>query len=160
MDDTPFGAAALLGQVDVHSKAVFSYAMTLMDEIRGWEDEERWVGSKIATCMWIYTKEAWTKGQRLGSEQEEHLKKRMLSIMICTNWVCAGVFVDHEWVSERTISQHEEEILCSELNYKIKVPCVVQWSLFWLSARAELKNSLGREQKIKKYHEVVDRAIT
>ena len=79
----------------------------------------------------------------------------MLSIMICTNWVCAGVFVDDEWVSEKTIVQHEQEILGVELNYKIKVPCVVQWSLLWFSAPTELNNSLGREQKIKKYHEVV-----
>ena len=146
MDDSPFGADALLRQVYVHSKAVFSYAMTLMDKIREWEDEERWV--------------AWTKGQRLGAEQEEYLKKRMLSIMICTNRVCAGVFVDHGWVSERTIIQHEEEILGLELNCKINVPCVVQWSLLWFSAPTELNNILGREQKIKKYHEVVDRAIT
>ena len=48
----------------------------------------------------------------------------MLSIMICTNWVCAGAFVDHERVSERTIIQHEEEILGLELNNKINVPCV------------------------------------
>ena len=48
-------------------------------------------------------------------EQVEHLKKRMLSIMICTNWVCAGAFVDHDWVSERTIIQYEEEILGLEL---------------------------------------------
>ena len=111
MDDSPFGADALLRQVNVHSKAVFSYAMTLMDKIRGWEDEERWVEPQFATCMWIYIKEAWTKGQRLGPEQEEYLKKRMLSIMICTNRVCAGVLVDHGWVSERTIIQHEKEIL-------------------------------------------------
>ena len=45
------------------------------------------------------------KRTKLGPEQEEYLKKRMLSIMICTNWVCAGVLVKHEWV------QHEEEIL-------------------------------------------------
>ena len=54
-----------------------------------------------AACLWNFTKEAWTKGQKLGPEQEEYLKKRMLSSMICTNWVCAGVFVDHEWVSEK-----------------------------------------------------------
>ena len=62
-------------------------------------------------------------------------------------------------VSERTIAQHEEEILGLELNYKINVPCVVQWSLLWFSAPMELNNSLGREQKIKKYHEVVDKRM-
>ena len=37
-------------------KAVFSYAMTVMDKFCGWEDDEKWVGSKIAARMWIYTK--------------------------------------------------------------------------------------------------------
>ena len=83
--------------------------MTLRNKIRGWEDVERWVGSKFAACVWIFTKEAWTKGQILGPEQEEYLNKRMLSIMICTNWVCVGAFVDHGWVSERTLIQHEEK---------------------------------------------------
>ena len=48
--------------------------------------------------MWIYTKEALTKGQIPNPAMEAYLKKRMLSIMLCTNWVCAGTFVDHEWV--------------------------------------------------------------
>ena len=65
MDDRPFGADSINSQVNVQSKAVFSYAMTLTDEIRGWEDEESWVGSKFAACMWIYTKEALTGGQTL-----------------------------------------------------------------------------------------------
>ena len=48
--------------------------------------------SKFAACMWIYTKEALTGGQILDREQEEYLKKRMISIMLCRNWVCAGTF--------------------------------------------------------------------
>ena len=60
--------------------------------------------------MWIYTKEALTGGQMLDTEQEEYLRKHMMSIMQSTNWVCAGAFVDHEWVSSRTIIQQEEEI--------------------------------------------------
>ena len=60
MDDRPFGADAMFRQVDVQSKAVFSYAMTLMDKINGWEDEEKRVGSKFAACMWIYTNEGLT----------------------------------------------------------------------------------------------------
>ena len=39
------------------------------------------------------------------------LRKRIMSIMLCTNWVCAGTFVDHEWVSSRTIFQQEEDFL-------------------------------------------------
>ena len=34
---------------------------------------------------------------------EEHVKKRMLSIMICTNWVCTDLFVNHEWVLEKHV---------------------------------------------------------
>ena len=45
----------------------------------------------------------------------------------CKNWVCLGAFVDRERVSERTVIQHEEEILGLVLNHKINVRCVVQW---------------------------------
>ena len=133
-------------QVNVRSKAVFSNAMALMDKIRGWEDEESWVGSKFAACMWIYTKEALTGGQILDLEQEEYLKKRMMSIMLCTNWVCAGT---HEWVSSRTIIQQEKEILSMALRSKIEVPCVVQWGLLWFSAPTDLNRILGSNLKSK-----------
>ena len=85
VDDRPFGVDSINRQVNVQSKAVFSYAMTLMDKIRGCADEKSWVGSKFAACMWIYTKEALTGGQILDREQEEYLKKRIMSIMLCTN---------------------------------------------------------------------------
>ena len=32
-----------------------------------------------------------------------YLKRRMLSIMLCVNWVCEGAFDDDEWVSERQL---------------------------------------------------------
>ena len=60
------------------------------------EDEESWVGSTFAACMWICTKEALTGGQIFDREQEEYLMKRIITIMFCTNWVGAGTFVDHE----------------------------------------------------------------
>ena len=82
VDDRPFGAESINRQVNVQSKAVFSYAMTLMDEIRGREDEESWVGSKFAVFMWIYTKEALTGGQILDREQEEYLRRRIMSIKV------------------------------------------------------------------------------
>ena len=43
--------------------------------------------------------------------------------------------------------------------FKNKAPCVVQWSLLWFSAPTNLNRILGRDLKIKKYHEVVNRAI-
>ena len=133
--------------------------MTLMDKIRGWEDEEKRVGSKFATCMWNYTKKALTTKQIPNPAMEEYWKKRMLSIMLCTNWVCTGTFVDHECVSESSISQHEEEFLCMQLDYRDDVPCVVQWRLLWFSAPTRLNKILGLELKVKRYHEVVNIAI-
>ena len=118
------------------------------------------MGSKFATCTWIYTKEALTKGQKPNPAKEEYLKKRMLSIMLCANWVCAGTFVDHEWMSEGTNSQHVEEVLSMELDYEIGIPCVVQRSMLWFSAPTRLNCALGRQdRKFVKYHEVVNMAF-
>ena len=150
---------ALFRHVNVQSKTVFSYALTLMDKMRGWEDEEKRVGSKFATCMWIYTKKALTKEQIPNPAMKEYLKKQKLPIMLCTNWVCAGTFIDHEWVSESTISEYEEENLGMQVDYGLDVPCVVQWSLLWLSEPTRLNQILGLELKIKMYHEVVNISI-
>ena len=45
------------------------------------------------------------------------------------------------------------------LDFKIDVPCVVQWSLLWFSAPTDLHRILGTELKIQKNHEVVNGAI-
>ena len=72
-----------------------------------------------------------------------------MSIVLCLIWVRAGAFVDHEWVSSRTIIQQEEEILRMALDFKIDVPCVLQWSLLLFSAPTNLKRILGSELKTK-----------
>ena len=36
-------------------KSAFSHAIAVVDKIEGWEEEEKWVGSRFAACMWIYT---------------------------------------------------------------------------------------------------------
>ena len=56
VDDRPFRSDACYKHANVQSKAVFSYAMTVMDKICGWEDEEKWVCSNFAACTWIHTK--------------------------------------------------------------------------------------------------------
>ena len=104
----------------IHSRAVFSYAMRIRDEIRGWEDEEKGVGSKFAACMWVYIKEVLTRGQKPTPEMEECLKRRLMSIKLCMKWVCAGTFDDQKWVSESTITQHEEEMMGMELDYELR----------------------------------------
>ena len=70
--------------------------------------------------------------------------------VLFTNWVCAGAFVDHEWVSTRTIFQQEEDILSMALDFKIDVPCVVHWNLLCFSAPTDLNRILGTDLKIQK----------
>ena len=82
------------------------------------------MGSKFAACVWIYTKEVLTRGQIPTPEKEEYLKRRMLSIMLCMNWVCAGIFDNHEWFSESTLSEQEAEVMGMELSDEIDIPCV------------------------------------
>ena len=52
VDDRPFESDVINKHAHVQSKAGFSYAMTVMDVVNGWEDEETWVASKFAACMW------------------------------------------------------------------------------------------------------------
>ena len=47
----------------------------------------------------------------------------MMSIMLCTNWVCVGTLEDHEWLSESTITQHVEDVMGMELDFEIGIPC-------------------------------------
>ena len=44
-------------------KATFSYAMSVMDKVEGW-NEEKLVGSYLAASMWIYTKAALCDGRK------------------------------------------------------------------------------------------------
>ena len=70
MDDRLFYRDSCCKHANVQPKGVFSYAMTVMDKISGWEDEEKWVGSKFAACMWIYTKRVLAGGQNPTPENE------------------------------------------------------------------------------------------
>ena len=135
------------------SKVELSNAMTIIDEIYGWEDEKKRVGSKFAACMWICTREVLTRGQIPNPEMEEYLKKRMMSIMVCTNWVCAGTFENHQWVSESIITQHVEEVMGMELDAEICIPCVTQWCMLGFAAPTRLNRAFERQDlKIAEYH--------
>ena len=62
VDDRQFWRDACFMHANVQNKAVFSCAMTVMEAICGWEDEEKRVGSKFAACMSIFSKEVLTRG--------------------------------------------------------------------------------------------------
>ena len=55
MNDRPIPIDAINLHANAQLKAVFSCAMTVMDKICGWEEEQKLVGS-FAACVWIYTK--------------------------------------------------------------------------------------------------------
>ena len=130
VDDRLVHRDAINTHANVQSKAVFSNALTVMDKIYCWEEEEKLVGSNIEACMWIYTKVVLCDGQE---STQEYLKRWMSSIMESVNWVCEEACEGQEWVSDLTISIQEEEVLV-DLDYELDVPCVVQWGLLWLSA--------------------------
>ena len=88
--------------------------------------------------MWICTKAVLCDGQE---STQDYLKRRLLSIMQIVNRVCEEAFEKHEWVSELTISMQEEEIGVA-LNYRIDVPCVVQWCLLWFTAVSRLNQRI------------------
>ena len=50
-------------------KTAFSYAMTRKDKVERW-NEDKWVGSKFAVCMWLSTEAAlrWTWTSAMGYE--------------------------------------------------------------------------------------------
>ena len=77
VDDRPFDSDPINKHAHVQSKAVFSNAMTVMDNVHGWEGEEKWVGSKFAACMWICPKSVLCGGRQESTQ--EYLKRWMLA---------------------------------------------------------------------------------
>ena len=136
-------------------KSVFSYAMTVMEKVEGW-NEEKWVGSSFAACMWNYSKAVLCDGQ--GPTREE-LRRKLSTIMESVSWVCKDSLRDHEWVTERNVILKENEIL-EALNYDLDVPCVIQWGLLKFSSPSRLNQTFTNSgTKLAKYHEAVNMAI-
>ena len=113
MDDRLVPRHATNLHSNAQPKAVFFCAMTVMDKICGWGEEEKWVGSLFAACMWMYTKHVLCDGQETT---QNFLKRKMMSIMESVNWVCEEVLEEHQWVSHLNISSKQEEVL-RELDY-------------------------------------------
>ena len=104
--------------------------------------------------MWLNTKMVLSEWRKPTPEMQEYLKRRMLSIMLCVNWVYAGTLDDHEWVSDSIIAEQEEEVMSRDLDYEICIPRVVQWSMLWFCAPTRSNQTLeGEEMNIVKYHE-------
>ena len=128
MDDRLFCRNACFKHPNVQSQVVFLPCNDDNGRDLWMGGQRKEGGSKFAACVWIYTKEVLTRGNIPTREMEEYLTRRLMSIMLCMNWICAGTFDVHEWVPESTTVQHVEEVMGMELDYKIGIPCVLQWS--------------------------------
>ena len=92
-------------------------------------------------------------------EMQECLKRRILSFMLCVNWVCAGNKEGHEWVSESTTAEQEDKVMGRALEYKPCVPCAVHWSMLLFSAPTRLNSILRKKLTSNKYNEVFNTAV-
>ena len=137
-------------------KATFSFAMTVMDKMEGWNEEE-WVGTKLAAFMWIYTKAVLCDGRRRDPPQD--LRQMPTFIMESVSWVTEDFLWGHEWVTEPNVHWKENDIL-EALNYDIEVPCPLQWALLWFSAPSSLnRNFVNNGTKVAKFRDTVSSAI-
>ena len=90
--------------------------LLLMDKTCGWGEEEKWVGSIFAACMWVYSKCVLYDGQETT---QNFVKRRMVSIVESVGWVCEEVLEEHERASPLTISLKEEEEVLMDLDYEL-----------------------------------------
>ena len=112
--------------------------------------------SRSAACMKICTRAVFCNER--GNTQE-YLMRRFRPIMEAVICVCDDVLVDHEWVSELTISVQETEVLVA-LNYDNEVPCVVQWRMLWVFRPQRLDKIFQTTAlHFAKYNEAIDMAI-
>ena len=101
VNDGPIPSDAINLNAIAQSKAVFSFAKTtVMDNICGWEEEQKWEGSFFAVCMWFNTEGVSNDEHNCT---QDHSKRRMLTIMESVNWVCEEALEQHEWVSPLTL---------------------------------------------------------
>ena len=110
------------------------------------------MGSNFEACLWLNSKMVLSEWRKPTPEMQEYLKRRMLSIMLCVHWVCAGTLDDQEWVSDSIIAEQEEEVMSRVLDYEICIPRVVQWSMLWFCAPTRSNQTLeGEEMNIVKH---------
>ena len=131
-------------------KAIFSFAMTVMDKVEGWNEEEL-VGSNFVACMWIYTKTVLCDGRR--SDKPLDLESIPGIIVASVTGVTEGSLWEHEWITDTNVTLKENDIL-EALDYEIDVPCPLQWRVLWLSAPTNLNRKfVNNGTKVEKFIE-------
>ena len=117
--------------------------MTVMDKICGFLTRKRKMGGfKICGMHVDLHPMCADRVRKPAPEMQEYLKRKMLSIMLCVNWVCEGAFDDHECVSENTNAMQIEELMGKGLDYELCIPCVVQCLMLRFSALTRLNQTM------------------
>ena len=105
----------------VPKTTTFFYAMTVMDKVEDWT-EEKWVGSKFAACMWVYTEAVLCDGR---GRPPQDLSQMLQINMECVSQVCEDFLWEHERVTEPNVPRKENDIL-EAMNYDLDVPSPVE----------------------------------
>ena len=102
------GPATMVRLFSFHLMPKGSIAL-VMDKICGWEDEEKWVGSKFAACMWIYTKGCVDKWAKTHSRNVGVLEATLLPIMLCMNWSVLERSTITSWCPQSQLPSKEKK---------------------------------------------------
>ena len=113
-----------------------------MDKVGGLNDE-KWVGSYLVACMWIYTKAVLCDVRRRDPPLE--LQPFLGIIVESASWVTADFLWEHEWITETNVTLKENAIL-EALNCEIDVPCPFRWGLLWFSAPTNFNRMEQKQQ--------------
>ena len=86
--------------------ATLSFTMTVMDKVEGWNEEE-WVGSYLAACMWFFTKVVLCDERRRDPPLDLQI---VLGIIVeIVHWVTEDSLWEHEWIDQCC---HERKFHC------------------------------------------------
>ena len=158
VDDRLFYRDSYCTHANVQPKAVFSYDMTAMDKISGWEDEERWVESKFATCMRIYTSKGVDRRARSHSRNGEILEGTLDDHCVMHELSMRRYFRQPR-VGIRKYNNRKRRSDGSSFGLRdlYSVCGTVVYDMVLATPR--LNQTLEMDRKTQKYHEAVDKAI-
>ena len=116
-----------------------------------------WVGSYLASSMWICTKALFCDGRK--REPPLDLQSILAIIEESVSWVTEDSLCDHEWITETKVATKENLIL-EALHCDIDVPCLLQLALLWFSAPTNLNRKfVNNGTKVAQVGDTVNSAI-
>ena len=105
------------------TKAEFSYAMSVMDKIGGWDEgdeQEDQIGERFGANLWIYTNAVSCIGQR---NMEKFVMNKMNSMTVAVNGAQEILYYNHEWTPQYSIVLQECKVLGRMTNSWFRAWC-------------------------------------